>query len=70
MECNIEANKTKCNCTYESCSRKGKCCDCISYHLKYDELPACVFPREVERTYDRSFARFVRVFQEKSGGKS
>jgi len=63
MECNIEANKAKCNCTYEPCSRKGKCCDCISYHLKSDELPACVFPTEVEKTYDRSFARFVGVFQ-------
>ncbi len=61
MECNIEANKARCTCTYESCSRKGKCCDCIAYHLKYDELPGCVFPPEVEKTFDRSFARFARV---------
>jgi hypothetical protein len=33
-----------------------------------DELPACAFPPEVERTYDRSFARFVEAF--KSGRKS
>ena len=33
MECQIEANQAKCNCTYEPCSRKGKCCDCIAYHL-------------------------------------
>lgn len=44
MECNLEANKTNCPCTYEPCSRKGKCCQCIAYHLEYDELPACVFP--------------------------
>lgn len=61
MECDIEVNKTNCNCTYEPCSRKGKCCQCISYHLQADELPACVFPPEVERTYNRSFARFAEV---------
>jgi hypothetical protein len=70
MECNIDANKAKCNCTYEPCSRKGRCCECISYHLKANELPACVFPPEVERTYDRSFARFVEVFQTRGGRKS
>ena len=69
MECNIEANLAKCNCTYEPCSRKGKCCECISYHLKSDELPACAFPPEVERTYDRSFARFVEVVQGRGGKK-
>ena len=35
-----------------------------------DELPACVFPPEVERTYDRSFARFVEVFQGRGGKRS
>ncbi len=59
MECNIDANKSKCNCTYEPCSRKGKCCECISYHLRMDELPACSFPDDIERTYDRSFAHFA-----------
>ena len=68
MECNIEANKAGCPCTYEPCPRKGKCCECISYHLKYDELPACVFPQEIERTYDRSFSRFVQVHANKAGG--
>jgi len=62
MECNIEANTTKCPCTYEPCSRKGKCCECLSYHLKSNELPACAFPVEVEKTYDRSFGRFVEVY--------
>jgi len=62
MECNLEANKARCPCTYEPCSRKGKCCECIMYHLKYNELPACVFPPEVEPTCDRSFARFARCF--------
>ena len=65
MECQMDANKVKCTCTYEPCSRKGKCCDCISYHLEFDELPACVFPPQVEKTYDRSIARFVKTFAHK-----
>jgi hypothetical protein len=24
-----EANLARCNCTYEPCSRKGICCECI-----------------------------------------
>ena len=59
MECNLKANRQSCNCTYEPCSRKGKCCECITYHRGSDELPACYFTAEVERTYDRSAASFV-----------
>ena len=59
MECNINANQARCNCTYEPCSRKGKCCDCVAYHLKFKELPACVFPADIEKTFDRSFSRFA-----------
>ena len=59
MECSIDNNIAICNCTYEPCSRKGKCCECIAYHLKFKELPACVFPEDIERTYDRSFTRFT-----------
>ena len=68
MECQIDENKARCPCTYETCSRKGKCCDCISYHLRSDELPGCVFSPEIEKTYDRSFARFVEVFADKGRG--
>ncbi len=70
MECNLNTNKSKCNCTYEPCSRKGKCCECISYHLENKELPACAFPAEIERTYDRSFQRFAEWVKGRSGGKS
>ncbi len=59
MECNLKVNKQSCPCTYEPCSRKGKCCECISFHRASDELPACYFTPDVERTYDRSVARFV-----------
>lgn len=53
-------NAKNCNCTYSGCSRHGKCCECIQYHLDMDQLPACCFPPEVEKTYDRSFAAFIR----------
>jgi hypothetical protein len=61
MECKKEEHLKDCCCTYESCSRKGLCCECVAYHLAHNELPACAFPPEVERTYDRSFARFVKI---------
>ena len=61
MECNLESNLSRCNCTYEPCPRKGKCCECIVYHRNFNELPACFFPPDVERTYDRSVARFVKL---------
>lgn len=59
MECNQDTNRANCSCTYEPCSRKGKCCECIKYHWRMGELPGCVFSAEVERTYDRSIERFV-----------
>ena len=67
MECQIEINKERCTCTYEPCARKGKCCECISYHLQFEELPGCIFPPEVEKTHDRSFARFSQLVAEKAG---
>lgn len=60
-ECIKSQNLTNCNCTYEPCSRKGNCCECILYHRKSGELPACYFTREVEKTYDRSIERFMKV---------
>ena len=55
-----EGNKASCNCTYEPCSRKGKCCECLRYHLASNELPACCFSPKTEKTYDRSFERFIK----------
>ncbi len=61
MECpQKEKNMDMCNCTYEPCPRKGKCCECIAYHRRSRELPACFFSEGMERTYDRSYAAFVR----------
>ncbi|MEM4245007.1 MAG: DUF6485 family protein [Candidatus Nanoarchaeia archaeon] len=62
-ECIKEENMRNCNCTYEPCSRKGYCCECILYHRKRNELPACFFPKEIEKTYDRSIKRFVKINQ-------
>jgi len=63
MECQEDKNKTNCGCTYEPCSRKGMCCECLRYHFKMNELPGCLFPPEVERTYDRSIQRFIACYQ-------
>lgn len=64
-ECKVEKNKADCNCTYEPCSRKGVCCECIAYHRRSGELPACYFPDNVERTYDRSIERFIEIYKSK-----
>lgn len=61
-DCNQEQkNLDRCNCTYPNCPRKGVCCECLHYHLEKRQLPACFFPPEVEKTYDRSFEKFARV---------
>lgn len=65
MDCKKELNLKRCNCSYDPCSRKGVCCDCLSYHLNKRQLPGCAFPPDVERTYDRSFERFARLVNEK-----
>ncbi len=61
MDCsNKEANLAKCNCTY-SCSRKGVCCECLSYHRAQNQLPACYFDKEAEKTYNRSISYFIKI---------
>lgn len=59
MECKKSTNLDRCNCTYEPCSRKGICCECVAYHRAMNQLPACFFSAEAERTYDRSFRKFI-----------
>jgi hypothetical protein len=59
-ECtNYRTNLENCTCGYEGCPRKGKCCECLSYHLADHELPACCFPPDVAQTNERSFQRFA-----------
>ena len=61
MDCQKASNLENCNCSYTPCARKGICCDCISYHLRMRELPACVFPDDAESTFDRSFEFFAEL---------
>lgn len=60
MECKKMENLNMCNCTYP-CDKKGMCCECIAYHRKRGELPACYFSDEQERTYNRSISYFVKM---------
>ncbi|MCD4828346.1 MAG: DUF6485 family protein [Candidatus Cloacimonetes bacterium] len=64
MNCeNKKRNLQWCNCTY-SCNKKGICCECVAYHRNMGELPACYFPSDAERTYDRSIRYFVQLHNE------
>lgn len=58
---NQKKNLQNCSCTYERCSRKGICCQCLSYHRQSNELPACFFDPAVEKTFDRSMAKFIET---------
>lgn len=59
MECTMEQNLKFCTCTYDPCVRKGKCCECVAYHREIKQIPGCFFTEEGEKSYDRSFRRFV-----------
>ncbi|MBD3255118.1 MAG: cytosolic protein [Candidatus Lokiarchaeota archaeon] len=67
-ECNQSELEKNCACTYNSCKRRGKCCECLQYHLRNNELPGCVFAKiskEAERSYDRSFRYFANLVSKK-----
>lgn len=64
MECKIEENKKRCKCSY-ACPRVGVCCECVKHHLAKRQVPACFFPPDAEKTYDRSFEHFARLVDEK-----
>jgi hypothetical protein len=59
MECTRKENMKECICTY-SCSRRGKCCECVAYHRKNGEFPGCFFSKKGEISYDRSFEALCR----------
>lgn len=65
-ECRVDQNLKPCNCSYEPCSRKGRCCECLKYHRDMQEMPACFFPDAVERTYDRSLRRFLGLHKDRA----
>ncbi len=60
-ECvNQKKNLLNCNCSYDPCSRKGICCECLAYHLRSRQVPACFFSASAEKSYDRSLQNFIR----------
>ncbi|NOY44281.1 MAG: hypothetical protein GXP50_02330 [Deltaproteobacteria bacterium] len=63
MECQKEKNEAQCTCTYPGCPRHGLCCQCIAYHRSKNQMVACYFKPEVERTYDRSMQNFLSQFR-------
>ena len=65
MECKVKQNKARCNCSYEPCAKKGICCECIQAHWTNGELPACFFPEDIEKTFDRSIERFIKTYQQR-----
>ncbi len=58
---NIKKNIVNCNCTYAGCPRHGICCECLAYHRRSDELPACYFDEKYERAYDRSLEAYIAM---------
>ena len=63
MDCVKEANSKNCPCTYTSCERHGACCQCVAYHRDKDQMVACYFKPELERTYDRSMKNFLSQYK-------
>jgi hypothetical protein len=62
-ECTQEEIKNRCSCTYD-CIRRGKCCECIEYHLSMNQLPGCIFAKiskNAEKTYNRGFEYFAKL---------
>ncbi len=58
-QCTAAKIAETCACTY-SCSKRGKCCECVTYHNSMKEFPACFFSAKMEKTYDRSFEALCR----------
>ena len=63
MECKQKEYLKTCPCIYPDCQRKGICCECLKYHLNNNELPACCFSPEAEKTYNRSIENFIKKLE-------
>ena len=44
-----------------SCSRHGKCCECVAYHRKAGSS-GCFFSKAGEKTYDRSIENLYKDY--------
>lgn len=62
MNCTQAKNAEACPCTYTTCEKRGACCQCVAFHRARNEMVACYFRPEVERTYDRSIEKFLSQF--------
>lgn len=66
MPCdNQKESRCACTCSYPGCPRKGKCCECVAYHRRNNEIPGCFFPAREEATYDRSYEYFATIYSER-----
>lgn len=48
-----------CPCT-ASCSKHGKCCECVANHAGKGQFPACFYSEKAEKMHDRSFAMLLK----------
>ena len=60
MECKHPDNLKDCPCS-AGCPNKGYCCECVAHHRSLGQIPGCFFPKDAEKTYDRSIAYFIKV---------
>lgn len=60
MECKQKENFKSCTCT-AGCPNRGLCCECVAYHRSLNQIPGCFFPKDAEKTYDRSVEYFIKV---------
>jgi hypothetical protein len=68
MDCYKQDNLKDCPCTWTSCERRGVCCLCLKHHLSKNEVPACFFSQEAEKTYDRSINHFIDDYRKREQG--
>jgi len=64
------SNVNACPCPEMNCKFRGKCCECVSYHLRQgdkDFLPTCFFPCN---DGDKSKENFYRKLKECIGDKN
>ncbi len=51
--------KVVCSCTYPTCEKQGKCCECVAFHREKGEIPGCFFTKEGEALWKRDLDTFI-----------
>jgi hypothetical protein len=51
--------KVVCSCTYPTCEKHGKCCECVAFHRERGEIPGCFFTKEGEAFWKRDLDTFI-----------